>query len=150
MRNFLGGKEYVHASLYVFMGYPARIPYWNNLSQGYPFHIPSQFGIPSAERTVQSERLSGLVSVKRAIASAPKVWKIVINHAEERHCEILGCLLYTAKLVAKQEGLEDGFRIVINDGPKGSIAARGVDGDFEVCVTEVIRDKGTSAYIRVS
>ncbi|KAB1993038.1 hypothetical protein ES319_D13G000400v1 [Gossypium barbadense] len=39
--------------------------------------------------------------------------------AEERHCEILGCLLYTAKLVAKQEGLEDGFRIVINDGPKG-------------------------------
>ncbi|KAK5770014.1 hypothetical protein PVK06_046163 [Gossypium arboreum] len=41
------------------------------------------------------------------------------NLAEERHCEILGCLLYTAKLVAKQEGLEDGFRIVINDGPKG-------------------------------
>lgn len=37
--------------------------------------------------------------------------------AEERHCEILGRLLYTAKLVAKQEGLEDGFRIVINDGP---------------------------------
>ncbi|PPD72459.1 hypothetical protein GOBAR_DD30634 [Gossypium barbadense] len=41
------------------------------------------------------------------------------NCCEERHCEILGCLLYTAKLVAKQEGLEDGFRIVINDGPKG-------------------------------
>ena len=39
--------------------------------------------------------------------------------AEERHCEILGRLLYTAKLVAKQEGLDDGFRIVINDGPKG-------------------------------
>ena len=39
--------------------------------------------------------------------------------AEERHCEILGSLLYTAKLVAKQEGLEDGFRVVINDGPAG-------------------------------
>ncbi|KAK6232010.1 hypothetical protein SCA6_002083 [Theobroma cacao] len=39
--------------------------------------------------------------------------------AEERHCEILGHLLYIAKLVAKQEGLEDGFRIVINDGPQG-------------------------------
>lgn len=39
--------------------------------------------------------------------------------AEERHCEILGLLLYTAKVIAKQEGLEDGFRIVINDGPKG-------------------------------
>ncbi|WRX24338.1 Histidine triad (HIT) protein - like 3 [Theobroma cacao] len=43
----------------------------------------------------------------------------VTVRAEERHCEILGHLLYIAKLVAKQEGLEDGFRIVINDGPQG-------------------------------
>ncbi|KAL0383339.1 UNVERIFIED_CONTAM: Adenylylsulfatase HINT1 [Sesamum calycinum] len=42
-----------------------------------------------------------------------------ISKAEERHSEILGHLLYTAKLVAKQEGLDDGFRLVINDGPKG-------------------------------
>ncbi|XP_073156946.1 adenylylsulfatase HINT1-like [Henckelia pumila] len=42
-----------------------------------------------------------------------------ISKAEEKHCEILGYLLYRAKLVAKQEGLEDGFRLVINDGPKG-------------------------------
>ncbi|KAL2232894.1 14 kDa zinc-binding protein-like [Sesamum indicum] len=42
-----------------------------------------------------------------------------ISKAEERHCEILGRLLYAAKLVAKQEGLDDGFRLVINDGPKG-------------------------------
>ncbi|KAI4348531.1 hypothetical protein L6164_009244 [Bauhinia variegata] len=42
-----------------------------------------------------------------------------LSKAEERHVEILGRLLYTAKLVAKQEGLDDGFRIVINDGPKG-------------------------------
>ncbi|KAF7801401.1 14 kDa zinc-binding protein [Senna tora] len=41
-----------------------------------------------------------------------------LSKVEERHCEILGRLLYTAKLVAKQEGLDDGFRIVINDGPK--------------------------------
>lgn len=46
------------------------------------------------------------------------VWAFVYQ-AEERHCEILGRLLYTAKLVAKQEGLDDGFRIVINDGPSG-------------------------------
>lgn len=45
-------------------------------------------------------------------------WDFVLQ-AEERHCEILGRLLYAAKLVAKQEGLEDGFRIVINDGPSG-------------------------------
>ncbi|GFP83246.1 14 kDa zinc-binding protein [Phtheirospermum japonicum] len=42
-----------------------------------------------------------------------------------RHCEILGHLLYTAKLVTKQEGLDDGFRIVINDGPNGSLIAKG-------------------------
>ncbi|KAI4341197.1 hypothetical protein MLD38_025951 [Melastoma candidum] len=41
------------------------------------------------------------------------------DKAEERQGEILGYLLYTAKRVAKQEGLDDGFRIVINDGPKG-------------------------------
>ncbi|MCL7040094.1 hypothetical protein MKW94_001286 [Papaver nudicaule] len=40
-----------------------------------------------------------------------------LSKAEERHTEILGHLLYAAKLVAKQEGLDDGFRIVINDGP---------------------------------
>ncbi|GLT88038.1 hypothetical protein SLE2022_060830 [Rubroshorea leprosula] len=42
-----------------------------------------------------------------------------LSKAEERHFEIVGHLLYTAKLVAKQEGLEDGFRVVINDGPQG-------------------------------
>ncbi|XP_077230391.1 HIS triad family protein 3 [Tasmannia lanceolata] len=42
-----------------------------------------------------------------------------LSKAEERHCEILGHLLYTVKLVAKQEGLEDGYRVVINDGPNG-------------------------------
>jgi hypothetical protein len=42
-----------------------------------------------------------------------------VCQAEERHCEILGHLLITAKLIAKQEGLDDGYRIVINDGPNG-------------------------------
>ncbi|EES03784.1 hypothetical protein BDA96_03G358400 [Sorghum bicolor] len=43
-----------------------------------------------------------------------------LSKAEERHVEVLGSLLYAAKIVAKQEGLDDGFRIVINDGPKGT------------------------------
>nr|ABK23114.1 unknown [Picea sitchensis] len=42
-----------------------------------------------------------------------------LSQAEERHEDILGHLLYTAKVIAKQEGLSDGFRIVINDGPSG-------------------------------
>ncbi|CAL4973491.1 unnamed protein product [Urochloa decumbens] len=51
----------------------------------------------------------------------PKVKDLLsrLSKAEERHVEVLGSLLYAAKIVAKQEGLEDGFRIVINDGPKG-------------------------------
>lgn len=39
--------------------------------------------------------------------------------AEERHQMILGHLLYVAKLVAKQQNLDTGFRIVINDGVDG-------------------------------
>ncbi|CAK9322837.1 unnamed protein product [Citrullus colocynthis] len=51
----------------------------------------------------------------------PKVKDVLsgLSKAEERHTEILGHLLYTAKLIAKQEGLDDGFRVVINDGPSG-------------------------------
>jgi hypothetical protein len=32
---------------------------------------------------------------------------------------MLGYLLYVAKLVGKQECLDDGYRVVINDGPLG-------------------------------
>ncbi|GAB4840808.1 hypothetical protein Ancab_021569 [Ancistrocladus abbreviatus] len=40
-----------------------------------------------------------------------------LSKAEKRHTEILGHLLYAAKIVAEQEGIQDGFRVVINDGP---------------------------------
>ncbi|KAI8473183.1 MAG: kinase C binding protein [Monoraphidium minutum] len=39
--------------------------------------------------------------------------------AEERHKALLGHLLFVAQLVAKQEGLQPGFRVTINDGPQG-------------------------------
>ncbi|CAA6661936.1 unnamed protein product [Spirodela intermedia] len=43
-----------------------------------------------------------------------------ISKAEPRHVEILGHLLYVAKLVAKQEGIDQsGYRVVINDGRNG-------------------------------
>jgi len=48
------------------------------------------------------------------------IWALLpTSQAEERHVEILGHLLYVAKVIAKQEGLEDGYRVVINDGPSG-------------------------------
>ena len=37
--------------------------------------------------------------------------------AELRHGEILGQLLYAARIVAEKEGILDGFRVVINNGP---------------------------------
>ncbi|MCL7049779.1 hypothetical protein MKW94_008457 [Papaver nudicaule] len=42
-----------------------------------------------------------------------------LGKAEPRHSEILGHLLYTAKVVAEKEGILDGFRVVVNNGPGG-------------------------------
>ncbi|GKU99966.1 hypothetical protein SLEP1_g12739 [Rubroshorea leprosula] len=40
-----------------------------------------------------------------------------LGKAEPRHKEILGELLYAARVVAEKEGILDGFRVVINNGP---------------------------------
>lgn len=40
-----------------------------------------------------------------------------LGKAEVRHEQILGQLLYAARLVAEKEGILDGFRVVINSGP---------------------------------
>jgi len=43
-----------------------------------------------------------------------------LSKATEGNKDVLGELLYAAKEVAEQEGLQpDGFRVVINDGPNG-------------------------------
>lgn len=42
-----------------------------------------------------------------------------LSNAEERHEPLLGHLMFVAQKVAKQEGLAEGFRVVINDGPQG-------------------------------
>lgn len=39
-----------------------------------------------------------------------------LSKAEEKHKEILGHLMVTVAKIAKQEGLDDGYRLVINDG----------------------------------
>ncbi|KAH7654508.1 Histidine triad (HIT) protein [Dioscorea alata] len=40
-----------------------------------------------------------------------------LGKAVPGHTEILGHLLYVARLVAEKEGILDGFRVVINNGP---------------------------------
>ena len=38
---------------------------------------------------------------------------------EERHKELVGHLIWVSRQVAEKEGLEDGYRLVINNGKNG-------------------------------
>ncbi|GFP91282.1 3-isopropylmalate dehydratase small subunit 3 [Phtheirospermum japonicum] len=97
----------------------------------------SSIGLPFSANggSLHSFAVTALASEKDAALAAvpsdsPTIFDKILNKqipdnivyeddkAEVRHCEILGHLLYTAKLVAKQEGLDGGFRLVINDGAK--------------------------------
>ncbi|MCO5558912.1 hypothetical protein L7F22_012502 [Adiantum nelumboides] len=40
-----------------------------------------------------------------------------LSKADERHKDILGHLMYTTGVIAKQEGIAEGYRVVINNGP---------------------------------
>ncbi|KAL5697653.1 14 kDa zinc-binding protein [Ranunculus cassubicifolius] len=42
-----------------------------------------------------------------------------LSKAEEKHKEVLGELLYAAKVVAEKAGLSRGYRVVVNDGVEG-------------------------------
>lgn len=42
-----------------------------------------------------------------------------LDKAEDRHVGLLGHLMLVATKVAKQEGLEEGYRVVINNGKHG-------------------------------
>ena len=49
----------------------------------------------------------------------PRKRIIQLSKAEDDDEQLLGHLMLVARKVAKQEGLDKGFRIVINDGPQG-------------------------------
>lgn len=44
---------------------------------------------------------------------------VQLSKATEDQKALLGHLVWVAQHVAKQEGLGEGFRVVINDGPNG-------------------------------
>lgn len=50
----------------------------------------------------------------------PKKKITQLSKSEEKDIALLGHLLFTAQKIAKEQGLENGFRIVINDGKEGS------------------------------
>lgn len=49
----------------------------------------------------------------------PKLKIAQLSRSLPNHKELLGHLMFTAKEVAKKEGLDRGFRIVVNDGVDG-------------------------------
>ncbi|XP_071479701.1 uncharacterized protein [Diadema antillarum] len=49
----------------------------------------------------------------------PKTPITGISAAKKEHIPILGEMMYTAKKVAEQEGLSEGYRLVVNDGDHG-------------------------------
>ncbi|XP_071479706.1 uncharacterized protein [Diadema antillarum] len=49
----------------------------------------------------------------------PKVPITGISAVEKEHVQILGEMMYTVKKVAEQEGLSEGYRLVVNDGKHG-------------------------------
>ncbi|GFX51549.1 histidine triad nucleotide-binding protein 1 [Trichonephila clavipes] len=53
------------------------------------------------------------------ILVVPRKPIVQLSAAEEGDAELIGHLLLVAKKVAKEKGLANGFRIVINDGPEG-------------------------------
>nr|XP_022309357.1 histidine triad nucleotide-binding protein 1-like [Crassostrea virginica] len=42
-----------------------------------------------------------------------------LSEAEESDAQLLGHLMLVAKKVAKEQGLNEGYRLVVNDGPMG-------------------------------
>ncbi|XP_073056181.1 14 kDa zinc-binding protein-like isoform X3 [Primulina eburnea] len=75
------------------------------------------------------EEASARAAALNADSEAPTIFDKIIakeipstivyedEKADQRHGEILGHLLYAAKIVAEKEGIIDGFRVVINSGP---------------------------------
>ena len=51
------------------------------------------------------------------------LWKLLINQikAQEKHKAILGHLMYVVSVIAKEQKLEEGFRVVINNGKNGGL-----------------------------
>lgn len=49
----------------------------------------------------------------------PKECITSVGHAEDEHEGVLGAVLLAARDVARQEGLDNGFRVILNTGEEG-------------------------------
>ncbi|KAI9122568.1 hypothetical protein K1719_006408 [Acacia pycnantha] len=87
--------------------------------------------LPFSTGATNNEEAAAKAAALDADNGAPTIFDKIINKeipsnivyedeklgkADPRHEEILGQLLYAAKIVAEKEGILDGFRVVINNG----------------------------------
>ncbi|XP_073299217.1 14 kDa zinc-binding protein-like isoform X5 [Primulina huaijiensis] len=91
--------------------------------------LPLQFRSAFSSIRASDEEASARAAALNADSEAPTIFDKIIakeipstivyedEKADQRHGEILGHLLYAAKIVAEKEGIIDGFRVVINSGP---------------------------------
>lgn len=71
------------------------------------------------QRAVAFRDISPVASTHILIVPKKRDGLTRLSNAEERHESILGHLVLVGTKVAKQEGLKEGYRLVINDGPHG-------------------------------
>ncbi|KAL7175630.1 hypothetical protein ACSBR2_029263 [Camellia fascicularis] len=80
----------------------------------YRFH---HLRTPRFDKIIAKEIPSDIVYEDEKVLAYQDINPQAPVHAEARQRDILGELLYAAKIVAEKEGILEGFRVVINNGP---------------------------------
>lgn len=112
--------------------------------------IPSDI-IYEDDKTIAFRDISPTAPVHFLVVPKDRDGLTQLSKAEERHVDLLGHLLLVAQKVAKQEGLDEGFRVVINDGKHGCTCVGGGAPDSQFpptpsLVLSLLRDSGQSIY----
>ena len=80
-------------------------------------------GATPVERLYEDEQILAFPDINpqapKHILLIPKQHLASVAHALEEHAAMLGALLGAAPLVAKAQGLSQGFRLVVNTGQDG-------------------------------
>merc|ERR1719435_778727 len=76
--------------------------------------VAKEQGLDKGYRVVINNGVEGAQSVYHLHIHRKRI--AMIEDAEDEDAELLGHLLLTAKKVAKEQGLDKGYRVVINNG----------------------------------
>lgn len=71
------------------------------------------------EKVVAFKEKNPIAPVHFIVAPKNPNGLIRVSNATSAHTKLLGDLMFAASQVAKQQGLADGYRIIMNDGMNG-------------------------------